>query len=204
MYSARTPQVGWVRRLRQITLALLPAALLAGCQGMNNTDKGVLAGAGVGGVTGGIVGKQLGNTGAGAVIGAAVGGLTGGVIGNNRDKAEQAEARATAAEAAANARPPLSMTDVVAMTEQRIDDVTIINQIRSTGSTYNLSHDDVIYLNRSGVSKRVIHEMQSTSQRAPQRVYTAAPVIYQPVQPVYVAPAPPPPRVGVGFSYSSR
>nr|WP_214460612.1 OmpA family protein [Flavihumibacter fluvii] len=56
------------------------------CKTMNNTKKGVLIGAGAGGVVGAGVGKAAGNTAVGAIVGAAVGGVTGGIIGRNMDK----------------------------------------------------------------------------------------------------------------------
>jgi outer membrane protein OmpA-like peptidoglycan-associated protein len=60
-------------------------ALLLGCA-WSNKAKGGAIGAGVGGVAGGVIGKQLGNTAVGAIIGAAVGGTAGVLIGNEMDK----------------------------------------------------------------------------------------------------------------------
>jgi outer membrane protein OmpA-like peptidoglycan-associated protein len=67
-----------------LTLATL-ASLAAGCA-MNKTDKGVLIGAGAGGVAGAVIGKATGSTVRGAIIGAAVGGIAGGIIGHQMDK----------------------------------------------------------------------------------------------------------------------
>ncbi|HYC29450.1 MAG TPA: OmpA family protein [Chitinophagaceae bacterium] len=58
----------------------------SGCKNMNKAQKGVLIGAGAGGVVGGVVGKAAGNTAVGAIIGAAVGGVAGGLIGRKMDK----------------------------------------------------------------------------------------------------------------------
>jgi outer membrane protein OmpA-like peptidoglycan-associated protein len=64
----------------------------SGCKNMNKAQKGVLIGAGAGGVVGGVVGKAAGNTVVGAIIGAAVGGTAGGLIGRKMDKqAEEIE-----------------------------------------------------------------------------------------------------------------
>ena len=67
---------------------LFAGVLLAasGCKNMNKAQKGVLIGAGAGGVVGGVVGKAAGNTAVGAIIGAAVGGVAGGLIGRKMDK----------------------------------------------------------------------------------------------------------------------
>ena len=76
-------------RLR-LTVPLAVIALLGltflGCQGMSNTGKGAVIGAGAGGVVGGIIGKATGSTARGAIIGAAVGGTAGAIIGNQMDK----------------------------------------------------------------------------------------------------------------------
>src|SRR5205085_7440554 len=105
--SGRRPTT---RRLRMSLrpLSLLPAfALLAGCESMTHTDKGVVGGGLIGGATGALVGSATGHTGAGAAIGAAVGGLTGGLIGNEM---EESEAKTKAAVAAAQpVRGPLSL-----------------------------------------------------------------------------------------------
>lgn len=68
------------------------ALVVSGCKNMNKAQKGVLIGAGAGGVVGGVVGKAAGNTVVGAIIGAAVGGAAGGLIGRKMDKqAEEIE-----------------------------------------------------------------------------------------------------------------
>lgn len=57
-----------------------------GCKTLSKQDKGVIVGAGGGGVIGGVIGKATGNTARGAVIGAVVGGVAGGIIGRKMDK----------------------------------------------------------------------------------------------------------------------
>jgi uncharacterized protein YcfJ len=70
-------------KMRSVFPALAGIALiLSGCKNMNKAQKGVLIGAGAGGVVGGVVGKAAGNTVLGAIIGAAVGGAAGGLIGS--------------------------------------------------------------------------------------------------------------------------
>jgi hypothetical protein len=178
---------------------LLGGALLAlgGCQSMSNTDKGVLAGGGLGAATGAAIGSLTHHTGAGAVLGGAVGAIAGGLTGSAIDNSERKQAAANAAAvAAANQPPPLSLEDVQKLSASGTSDGVIINQIRASGSVYRLTADQILWLQQYGVHDSVIREMQATAYRAPRAVYTAAPVyVYEPA---------PPPVVGVGFSYGRR
>jgi hypothetical protein len=162
---------------------------------MSNTDKGVLAGGGLGAAAGALAGgPRHAGVGAlaGGVIGAVAGGLTGAAIDNSEKKA--------AAREAALRNPPLSLEDVVRLTQSGASDEVIINQIRNTGSVYYLGADHLVWLQNNGVREPVITEMQATARR-PRAVYVPAPV----VQPVYVVePAPPPPVVGIGIGVSRR
>jgi outer membrane protein OmpA-like peptidoglycan-associated protein len=77
----------------------LPLALLlfvgmsqTGCSSFNNTGKGAVVGAGVGGAAGAVIGRATGSTARGAIIGAAVGGAAGAIIGRQMDRqAEELE-----------------------------------------------------------------------------------------------------------------
>lgn len=191
--------------MRKRLLYLLPLLMLTGCRNMSHTDRGVLAGGGLGAATGAIISSATGNSkAAGAVIGGALGAVAGGIAGDSLDESErrtdtriaQAEARISTANTPPP-RGPLSVQDIVQMTIHGVTDTTIINQIRSTGSRYQLSADDIVYLTNNGVSQRVIQEMQRTAVAAPRPVVVPQRVVYEPV-PVY---APPRPRVGVGINY---
>jgi len=177
-------------RKRFIPLWLLPALLACGCEGGPNATGGALAGGAIGAGTGALIGR-----GPGALIGAGVGAVTGAVVGNSIDerKARQNSQAVAQAQAAANQRA-LQLPEVVNLTASGASDPIIINQIRSTGTVYNLSANDILYLRSNRVSDVVISEMQATAYR-PQRVYTSAPpvVVYDP-----------PPPVGVGVVYRSR
>jgi hypothetical protein len=167
--------------------SLVAVAVSNGCQSMNNTDKGLLAGGGIGAAAGALAGGPR-HAGAGAliggVLGATAGGLTGAAIDNSEKKA--------AARQAALQNPPLRLEDVVRLTGSGASDDVIITQIRNTGSVYYLTADQIVWLQTNGVHEPVIREMQATAQR-PRPVYVA------PVQPVYVVePPPPPPPVGIG------
>ena len=182
---------------------VLGGALLVlggGCQSMSNTDKGVLAGGGIGAATGTLIGSATHHTGAGAVLGGVLGAITGGLFGSAIDNSERKQAAANAAAvAAANQPPPLSLEDVQKLSANGTSDGVIINQIRASGSVYRLTADQILWLQNYGVHEPVIREMQATANRAPRAVYTATPVY----QPVYVYEAAPP-VVGVGFGYGRR
>jgi hypothetical protein len=184
-------------RIRFPRVAVLTGLLVAtGCSSMTATDKGALGGGAIGAGTGAIVGHALGSTAAGAVIGGAVGALSGGLIGNQVEKNEQK--REAAAEQARNA---MGINDVIQMAQAHVNDSVIIGQIRSSGTVFHLTGQDVLTLKQNGVSDPVIQEMMATASRVPQQVYSAAPV-YPPVyrETVYVVePSPPPVAVGVGF-----
>jgi len=174
-------------------------AATCGCSSMNNTDKGVLTGAGLGAGAGALIGAATHHAALGALAGGALGGVAGGLTGNAIDKSE---AKTQAQIAAANAPPPFTIQNVVELTQQHTSDAIIISQIRTTGSVYYLQPQDIEYLKANGVSDVVVMEMQATANRLPRRVYTAAPVYGQAVyQPVYVAPPPPPVGIGIGVGY---
>lgn len=170
-------------------LFFVTTSALTGCASLSPTENGVLGGGAIGGLTGAAIGNAAGNTGAGAAIGAGVGALTGGLAGNAVEKAEN---KAIAQQQARQ----LGLTDVVQMANGQVSDAVIIGQIRSTGSTYNLSPTDIQWLKNNGVSDAVVLEMQQASRR---------PVVYGRPRPVYVVEDPvyvaPPPVVGVGFHY---
>jgi hypothetical protein len=121
------------------------------------------------------------------LIGAGAGALGGALLGNQVDKSERKEEQAQLAAATAAARQgPLGLTDVVQLAQEHISDEIIINQIRSTGSVFQLSATDISWLKANGVSDAVVMEMQQSANRVPRRVYAPAPVYVEPAyQPVY-------------------
>lgn len=92
--------------------------------------------------------------------------------------------------------PPrvMGITDVAQMSQAHVSDDVIISQIHATGSAFQLSSTDLVWLKQNAVSDRVVAEMQATTGAVPgpgQAVVGA---------PVYVVDPPPPP-VYVGFGY---
>jgi surface antigen len=156
---------------------------------MSNTAKGGLIGGGAGAAVGAAAGG-----GKGALIGGLAGGLIGGAVGNDMDQQEKRrmENRLAVAESRP-VGPPLGITDVVQLSRQGLSDGVIINQIRATGSTFQLSVEDIRMMKSNNVSDVVIAEMQN---RPPVRYARPAPVVY------YDYPPPPPPRASVGVIYA--
>jgi hypothetical protein len=179
------------KHVGSVLTGLVSLLVAGGCESLNNTDRGILTGAGLGAVAGGLVGAAAGRPAAGAAIGAGLGGIAGGATGAAIDNSE----RRIQAQMAAAQRPPLSLQEVVELTTSGASDAVIINQIRNSGSVYQLTAQDIIWLQNSGVREPVIREMQATAYRPVRQVYTAVPV-----SPVYVV-SPLPPPVGVGFHF---
>ena len=198
MHSLQTPQ-GMPRRPKSLVLLfLLPSLLTGGCASLSNTEKGVGVGGLIGAGTGAIVGSAVGRPGAGAAIGAGVGALSGGLVGNAVDESEKKQKVALAA-AQQQTAARLGLIDVVQLTQQHISDDVVIGQIRSTGSIFYLSSQDIVYLKQNGVSDGVIREMQTTASRpAVRRVYGPPPPV------VFVETGPPPVSFGFGYQHYGR
>ncbi|HMP07563.1 MAG TPA: hypothetical protein PJ982_14535, partial [Lacipirellulaceae bacterium] len=152
----------------------------------------------------------------GALIGAGVGALTGNVVGGALD---DIEARNRAQIAAQMGRPvaqgAATPAEVVAMTRAGVNPQLIVNYIQTSGVAQPPSAQDVIYLSQQGVAPEVIHAMQTPQVVQASHVAVVPPppgavyveeVVYAPppfYPPPYFCPPPPcGPRVGwsVGFS----
>ncbi|MEO8910020.1 MAG: OmpA family protein [Gemmatimonadaceae bacterium] len=64
----------------------IAAAVMNGCAGMSQQQRGAVIGATTGAAVGGVIGNQTGSTARGAIIGAVVGGAAGAVIGHQMDQ----------------------------------------------------------------------------------------------------------------------
>lgn len=168
---------------RSLALGLFTLTLGTGCAGMSHTDRGLATGGAVGALAGAALARH--NPLAGAAIGGAVGAVTGGAIGASEDRAE----RRMEARVAAQQRQAPTLQEIVTMTGSGVTEDVIVNQIRNSGAVYQLSSQEVVYLQQSGVSPGVIRELQATAYRPVRRAVV--------VQPVYVEPVPPPVSIGV-------
>src|ERR1700677_2760399 len=84
--------------------------------------------------------------------------------------------------------------EVLTLSRQHMDDSVITNYIFSTGKTYKLSADDIIYLNSQGVSQPVISALLQASSGSSASAPAAAPAPAAPAATdTSAAPATPPP-----------
>jgi hypothetical protein len=201
-------------------LLVLVLASGSGCASMNNTEKGAVAGGVIGTAAGTAIGAATGRPGLGAVVGGAGGTAVGALVGNDVDKAERRDRdinQAAALAAAEAQQRRMGLADVMHLAQQGHDDQVIINQIRSTGSTFQMTASDLDMLKNSGVSARVIAEMQAARPTPnPGRVVVReqpSTVIYESGPPVFVRPRPvyvvgppcyPRPHYGAGIYYQWR
>ena len=145
-------------------------------------------------MTGAIVGGRK-NRGEGALIGAGVGAITGNLLGQSQDRADERRAATGAAVVARANQQAAAMAvtnyDLVGMTRAGVSDDLIISTIRSRGARLDLSPQALIARKQSGVSDRVVlaaQQMGGGSSYA-----SASPTILTEVPPpptVIVAPAP--------------
>ena len=103
--------------------------------------------------------------GEGALIGAGVGAITGNVLGRAQDQADERRA-ANGAAVAANmnqqaAAPAVTNYDLVGMARAGVSDDLIISTIQSRGARLDLSPQGLIALKQSGVSDRVVLAAQN-------------------------------------------
>ena len=196
------------------------SAIALGCNSPFYADKGALFGGLAGTGVGAVTGAAVGHPGAGALIGAGVGTLTGAAVGSGMDDIE-ARNRAEIASTLGRQVPPGNVTlpDVIAMTKAGVNEELIVNHIRGNGLAQPLQTGDLITLQNSGVSTRVIGALQSAPQHGAPAPAALGPVVgppvavpaYYPYPPPYWGPPPPyfyygyggcrpRPRVGWGVS----
>jgi uncharacterized protein YcfJ len=197
------------QNLRRLGLlaALACAAAGQGCSTMNNTERGAIGGGALGTGAGAVIGAAAAHHPlAGAAIGAVAGTAIGALAGNQADKEENRQREVAQAQMLADAqyqRQRMGIADVLTMTKEGQDPQIIINQIRKTQSTFDLTVNDLSMLKANGVADGVIAEMQAARPSAPSRVVVRQPrtVIYE-SGPVFVPPpyyyGPPRPVVVVG------
>jgi len=142
-----------------IIFSALIGCLFMGCQ--SKTGTGVLAGGAVGAGTGAIIGG-----GQGALIGGAVGVIGGGLIGAALDEQDRQIMERTSPRTVdrIDRGEPLTVNDVIKLSQGGVSDETIIRYMDDTGTTYNLTQSQVDRMRTSGVSRRVINYMINTGR----------------------------------------
>jgi hypothetical protein len=80
------------------------------------------------------------------------------------------------------------LQEIVKLTQAKMSDDVITSYIKNAGASYNLSADDILYLNSQGVSQAVISVLLANKSSAPAPAPVAAPAT--PAPPVSAAPVP--------------
>lgn len=125
-----------------------------------NTGTGVFTGGALGAGIGGIAGG-----GTGALIGSAAGAIAGGFVGavldqQDRKVMEQSSPRTIDR---MDRGEPLTLSDVIKLSQGGVSDDAIIIYLRESKSRYNLSQTQIRRLQDAGVSQRVIQFMAEPS-----------------------------------------
>lgn len=137
---------------------LLSVIILSSCS--TNTGTGIFAsgalGAGIGGLAGG---------GSGALIGSAAGLVAGGIFGAVLDHQDRKVMEQTSPRTVErmDRGDPLTLNDVIKLSQGGVCDEMIIEYLKDTQSTYTLSETQVRRLRDAGVSERVINFMSVPS-----------------------------------------
>lgn len=133
---------------------LLLAVILASCA--SNTGTGVISGGVLGSGVGGIAGG-----GRGALIASAAGVIAGGLIGAALDEQDRKvmERNSPRTVDRMDRGEPLTINDVIKLSQSGVSDDMIALYIHNTSSSYQLSQPQVRRLQDAGVSSRIINEM---------------------------------------------
>jgi surface antigen len=121
-----------------------------------NTGTGLFTGGALGAGIGGVSGS-----GGGALIGSAAGLIAGGLVGavldhQDRKVMEQSSPRTLDR---MDRGEPLTINDVIKLSQGGVSDDTIIFYLRDSNSSYHLSQTQIRRLQEAGVSQRVINFM---------------------------------------------
>lgn len=140
--------------MKRFTFTLFIACILTSCA--TNTGTGVIAGGIIGAGAGGLAGG-----GKGAIIGSAAGIIAGGLIGAALDEQDRRVMERSSPRTVdrMDRGEPLTINDVIKLSQGGVSDDTIMRYMRETTSTYNLSQAQIRRLQDAGVSQRVINDM---------------------------------------------
>lgn len=140
-------------------ITILCTQLLCACS--TNLGAGLLSGsllgAGIGGMSSGLSGSLVG-TAAGLVAGT-MAGIS--LDSQDRKIMEQSSPRTVDR---MDRGEPLTINDVIKLSQAGVDDDTIINYIQDHETMYNLTQSQVRRMQDAGVSQRVINYMRKTEK----------------------------------------
>lgn len=145
--------------MKKIIVILFLFSCCISCQ--SKTATGAVAGGAIGAGTGAIIGG-----GGGAAIGAGVGVVGGALIGASLDEQDRKIMEKTSPRTVErmDQKEPLTIGDIIKLSQGGVSDDTIIRYIEETKTTYNLSQAQINRLQESGVSQRVINYMINTGK----------------------------------------
>lgn len=129
-------------------------SILTSCA--TNTGTGMITGGVIGGGAGGLAGGTKGG-----LIGSAAGVIAGGLIGAALDEQDRRvmERASPRTVDRMDRGEPLTINDVIKLSQGGVSDDTIMRYMRDTTSSYNLSQAQIRRLQDAGVSQRVINDM---------------------------------------------
>ena len=145
--------------MKKLVMALLLTTIFCSCE--TKTGTGALAGGALGAGAGALIGG-----GKGALIGGAVGALGGGLVGAALDEQDRKimEKSSPRTVERMDRGEPLTISDIIKLSQGGVSDATIIRYVQQTRTTYNLSQAQINRLQEGGVSQRVINYMVDTGQ----------------------------------------
>lgn len=122
----------------------------------SNTGTGVISGAILGASFGAIAEQSKG-----AFIGSTAGVIAGGLIGAALDVQERkvVENNSPRTVSRMDRNEPLTINDVIKLTQSGVSDDTILSYMTDSSSSYQLSQAQIRRLKDAGVSQRVINKM---------------------------------------------
>ncbi len=65
--------------------------------------------------------------------------------------------------------PPMTINDIIALSQDSVSDDVIISQMNATDSYFRLTTDDIVALRKAGVTDKVINAMIKTGQNPPKK-----------------------------------
>lgn len=127
----------------------------------SNTGTGVIAGISAGGG----IGAAIGGSG-GALVGSTAGLIAGGLIGAGLDQQDRKVVERTSPRTVdrMDRGDPLTLNDVIKLSQNGVNDSTIMGYIRDSGSQYNLSQAQIRRLQDAGVNPGVVQYMIDTGR----------------------------------------
>lgn len=206
--------INWYQTFTAVSLAAVMTGTI-GCQNLPGTSgqQGAVIGGAGGAVAGAAVGGEHHRL-LGALLGGALGAGGGYVIGANKDRItghDTAGAQAAVQNAQAHPATPamamsaptadlngdgfVTMDEVVAMRQAGLSDQQILDKMRATGQVFELTPEQMRYLQNNGVSQYVIDQIPDLNRDVRNQLMGQQPPPPPPYgNPSLNQPVPPPPQ----------